>query len=487
MTLNTDFNDFDWYNLSHVDAHNLPMAIVPLGMADCPSLTCGDNLLADCPEEGRYEVDGEVVSCVSPDRDDPDNPVARYFEESCDDAYSWSGDDAESMAACAGEDYEIVFCPAADAGPYPVVPSPVTDGGTMTFTNIGASGWWPRRLDLPNGDPACNFKDGTDTWGGVCCMEMHYTDSTRLSPFDEEMTLILKALDVKQLAVYQPAGDAAAADWTRVSLFDRRRPAAENFTFTKSGDDSAVFDGDLTRDDCVWYAMQDADFPCADWEEYYCPDDPGINHRGWSGSKLIAFLGSMDFDDAGVNACGSDDPGHPGPWVAFVASELVRDGARKWNGLCNCYSKTASVGDGCGEINVFEVVMDNNEWSNREFISTGVRSFQNGHVGGSVCGEGCQRDDFAATADVVDACAMTAYDEGPVLESGGATDGCPVWRRPEGDRFFLIALDEETRSIQVAIIHPASIPDAAASLLPAFPAALERSQIDALMAMRLPQ
>ncbi|MGK3966777.1 thaumatin family protein [Sorangium sp. So ce118] len=112
MTLNTDFNDFDWYNISHVDAHNLPLAIVPVDLPDCRTLSCPESLLARCPEVGRYkDASGATVSCVSPDRDEPANPVAVYFEEQCKDAYSWSGDDQESMAACAGEDYDIVFCP----------------------------------------------------------------------------------------------------------------------------------------------------------------------------------------------------------------------------------------------------------------------------------------------------------------------------------------------------------------------------------------
>ncbi|WP_437279112.1 thaumatin family protein [Sorangium sp. So ce375] len=112
MTLNTDFNDFDWYNISHVDAHNLPLAIVPIDMPDCRTLSCPTSLLAQCPEEGRYKDEsGATISCVSPARDDATNPVAAYFEEQCKDAYSWSGDDQESMAACAGEDYDIVFCP----------------------------------------------------------------------------------------------------------------------------------------------------------------------------------------------------------------------------------------------------------------------------------------------------------------------------------------------------------------------------------------
>ena len=122
---------------------------------------------------------------------------------------------------------------------------------------------------------------------------------------------------------------------------------------------------------------------CAD-TQYFCPDDPGVLHRGFAGSKLVVFLASMTFDDARVAGCDGDGAGKPGPWVAFVASELIRDGGRKWNGLCNCYSKTGSVGDGCGEINVFEVVMDDNEYSNREFASTGLRSFQAGH-GWRVC------------------------------------------------------------------------------------------------------
>lgn len=112
FTFNTDFNDFDWFNLSHVDAFNLPLRIHPVDRPDCRTLTCAEDLLAACPSEGRYPEQGETTACVSPDRDDPTNPVASYFETSCEDAYSWSGDDADSMVACAGEDYDIEFCPA---------------------------------------------------------------------------------------------------------------------------------------------------------------------------------------------------------------------------------------------------------------------------------------------------------------------------------------------------------------------------------------
>ncbi len=112
MTLNTNFNDFDWFNISHVDAHNLPMQIAPVGMPSCRTLTCAKDLLPGCPAEGRYTGGtNRVISCVSPQRDDRNSPVAKYFDESCKDAYSWSGDDQQSMVACAGEDYDVVFCP----------------------------------------------------------------------------------------------------------------------------------------------------------------------------------------------------------------------------------------------------------------------------------------------------------------------------------------------------------------------------------------
>jgi hypothetical protein len=174
--------------------------------------------------------------------------------------------------------------------------------------------------------------------------------------------------------------------------------------------------------------------------------------------------------------------------VAFVASELVRDGGRKWNGLCNCYSKKGSVGDGCGEINVFEVVMDDNDYSNREFASTGVRSYQAGHVGGNVCGVGCDVDAFPPhDVEVVDACAGVAYETGPEIEVEGESDGCPVWRRPRGYRYFFILLDEVRRTIQVGILHPEALPSAATGVLPEFSASVDRDVIDALLDLRLPE
>lgn len=355
----------------------------------------------------------------------------------------------------------------------------------MTFTNVGAPGFWPRRINRPAGDPACDYKDGKDTWGGQCCMKKQASTSDKLAPFDEEMTLVLKAIDLKQLAVYQPA--AQGTDWALVSAWDRRVRAGQNLGFTRGPDQDTSSTGELAKNDCVSYAAQTSMFECGDGKDYFCPADPGVNRLGWRGSKLFVMLASATFDDAGVASCNGGGAAHPGPWVALVASELVRDGARKWNGACNCYSKTGTVGDGCGEINLFEVVMDGNAFSNREFASTGVRSYQAGHVGGNVCGTGCARGQFPDDSEVVDACAKTAYTKGPVIPVGGKADGCPVWKRPQGDRYFVVLLDEATRSMNVAIVHPENVPAAAAPVIPALPATLTRTMVDALAAMRLPE
>jgi hypothetical protein len=112
FTFNTTFNNFDWYNISHVDAQNLPMQIAAAGMPTCRTLTCAESLLANCPAVGQFkDASGNVTACVSPEPNNPNSPVAQYFDKACPDAYSWSGDDASSVVSCAGEDYFVVFCP----------------------------------------------------------------------------------------------------------------------------------------------------------------------------------------------------------------------------------------------------------------------------------------------------------------------------------------------------------------------------------------
>jgi hypothetical protein len=111
------YNSWDWFNLSHVDAFNLPLKIVPYdlpGGTTCSGQTrsCPMNLLTNCPAVGQVRNSaGKIISCYSPERDNPNSTIARYFDSGCTQSYSWSGDDAV-MAACNAEDFDIVFCPS---------------------------------------------------------------------------------------------------------------------------------------------------------------------------------------------------------------------------------------------------------------------------------------------------------------------------------------------------------------------------------------
>ncbi|AKJ06226.1 ricin-type beta-trefoil lectin protein [Archangium gephyra] len=110
------YTSWDWFNLSHVDAHNLPLKIVPYDVAGGTTCSgqirsCPQNLLTNCPAVGQLRnAAGQIISCWSPERDNPNSVVARYFDAGCSQSYSWSGDDSV-MAACNAEDFDIIFCP----------------------------------------------------------------------------------------------------------------------------------------------------------------------------------------------------------------------------------------------------------------------------------------------------------------------------------------------------------------------------------------
>ncbi len=68
-------------------------------------------------------------------------------------------------------------------------------------------------------------------------------------------------------------------------------------------------------------------------------------------------------------------------------------------------------------------------------------------------------------------------------------DGGPsaALRRPaSGYRYFLVALDVASRTVQLALVHPQSVPASLAPLLPDLPSTVPQSAIDSLLALRLP-
>jgi len=375
----------------------------------------------------------------------------------------------------------------------------VTRGGTITFTNIGAPGYWGRRLEAEPGDPRCDVESRTIdySWGGseFCCRTKHAVTSDRLTPFNEQIALVLDGpLHVKQLAIYQPLTDEGGP-WAIRSYWDRRTPN-QPYNMALSGPNKVTtFSGDLGNN-CSVFAMQAQAFTCGPGSDPYCPGSD-LDYYGWAGSKLVVLLASMPYaDDPALKslsciAAGQDERAEDSPWIGVAPSELMRDG---WSGYhpCHCFSNTDGLlGDGCGQINVFEVIAESSgaQYGNRDVISTGVRSYQVGSLAGSTCGiASCGIDKFPADADLLDANALSALSAGAVVDADHPQMAAgPMWRRARDDRYYLLLLDENARTVQVAVIHPAAIPDELGGLLPALPNTLARSVVELLLALRLPR
>lgn len=375
----------------------------------------------------------------------------------------------------------------------------VTRGGTLTFTNIGAPGYWGRRIEAEPGDPRCDVQSETIDfgWGSeFCCRTRHEVASRSLTPFDEQLTMVLDGpLRVKQLAVYQPlAGNSGP--WAIRSFWDKRTSATPyNFHFSGPSDD-AVFRGDLGNN-CSFFAMQQRPFPCGPGSDPYCPGSD-LDYHGWAGSKLVVMMASMPYaDDPSMKplsciAAGEDERAQDAPWIGVSPSELNRDG---WSGYhpCHCFNNTNSgqLGDGCGQINVFEVIAESSgqQWGNRDIISTGIRSYQVGSLGGVTCGiQSCGAERFPADADLVDVNSLTALERGAVVDADArAMKEGPAWRRARDDRWYLFLLDELSRTVQVAVIHPGRVPAAMNGILPTLPNTVPRSVIESFARLRLPR
>lgn len=380
----------------------------------------------------------------------------------------------------------------------PTNQGPVTSGGSLTFINIGAPGYWGRRIEAESGDPRCDVQAESINypWGGsdFCCRTKHVVTSDRITPFNEQLTLVLDGpMRVKQLTVYQPLGDVMGP-WAIRSYWDRRAHA-QPFNLHFSGpNEQSVFAGDLGNN-CSFFAMQERPFPCGPGSVPYCPGSD-LDYYGWEGSKLFVLLASMPYaDDPSFAAptciqADQNEREQDSPWIGVAPSELNRDG---WSGYhpCHCFANAdAGVGDGCGQINVFEVIAEASgaRWGNRDIISTGIRSYQVGSLGGVTCGiQGCGIDQFPADADLLDANSLTAMAQGAQIDADHRqmAEG-PVWRRATDDRYYVALLDENTRTVQVMVLHPANLPAAVRALLPALPNELSRAVIDSLVSLRVP-
>ncbi|HEY5961920.1 MAG TPA: hypothetical protein VIV60_35420, partial [Polyangiaceae bacterium] len=128
------------------------------------------------------------------------------------------------------------------------------------------------------------------------------------------------------------------------------------------------------------------------------------------------------------------------------------------------------------------------KWGNRDIISTGIRSYQVGSLGGVTYGiEGCGIEQFPVNADLLDANSLTAMPRGAQIDADHRqmAEG-PVWRRSTDDRYYVFLLDEDTRTVQVMVLHPGNLPEDVRAILPALPNEVPRTMIDALVKLRLP-
>jgi len=366
-------------------------------------------------------------------------------------------------------------------GPAPIDPSeedPPSHGATITFTQIGAKGWYPSRRD-----PATGPCDALST--AECCLAKHDVTSDALTPWDDELTMTLRGpMLVKQLAVYQPASDDAGAPWQLVSGWQASHE--EGITFDGDATPKAKFAGGVGSE-CLTDLSTAEPFACGTGSLPYCPAPS--KHRGWSGSKLFVALARMPHAGASgaPAACSTGTTGnwYDAPWIGLAVGELSRAGAFA---SCQCFAKDPSkwyLADGCGQFNVFEVVNDNNQYKNLEVFSTNMIDYA-GYVGQGPCGSKCDTSALAANVDLIDKTTAKEAAQGAVATPAGGPSA--AFRRPSnGYRYFLIAMDVPSRTIQLGMIHPQNVPASIAALLPSIPATIPRAAVDAVLGLRLPK
>ncbi|HEY2510701.1 MAG TPA: DUF2403 domain-containing protein [Polyangiaceae bacterium] len=383
---------------------------------------------------------------------------------------------------------------AADAGVPPAVPGlgsatfdggdldPPSHGGTLTFTQIGAPGWYPSRRD-----PATGPCDASD--GGTCCLAKDEVTSDQLTPWDQDLVMTLRGpIQVKQLAVYQPAGSAGDT-WQLVSGWDDRNPTnAEGISFDGDATPKTSFAGGVGSECSVNVATSQV-YACGAGSLPYCPTSSKPQYYGWAGSKLFVILARMPH--AGTPeanaACSTTTTGnwYDASWLGLGLGELARAGAYA---SCQCFAKDPSkwyLADGCGQFNVFEVVNDNNSYKNLDVFSTDLIDYS-GYVGQGPCGSKCDVTKLAPAVDLIDKTTDTEAAQGATATPAGGPSA--ALRRPSsGYRYFLVALDVGTRTVQLALVHPQNVPSALGTLLPSLPGAIPRATVDAVLGLRLPK
>ena len=353
-----------------------------------------------------------------------------------------------------------------------------SNGGTITFQDIGAAGWFPSRRDPAVGP--CDAENTSD-----CCLTKYNITSNQLTPWDEDLIMTLRGpMVVKQLVTYQPGNDAS--QWQLVSEWDDRTPQTpQGMAFDGNDTETKGFAGTVGTE-CLVNVSTSKPFGCGSGSTPYCPTSGSAQYYGWSGSKLMIVLAEMAHADQVGSPCSTTNTGnwYDAPWIGLSVGELVRAGSFV---SCQCYAKDPTksyLADGCGQFNVFEVVNDNDSYKNLDVFSTNMIGYA-GYVGEGPCGPACNVSALGSAVDLINKSTSTEASAGAVANPTQGPGA--AFRRPEtGYRYFVMLLDVDTRTVQLGMIHPGNIPAAAAAVLPNLPATITRADIDALIALRLP-
>jgi hypothetical protein len=140
----------DFYDVSLVDAFNVPITITPQGGAGCATAGCSADLAPGCPAELQdVDATGNIVACLSSctqfggdqycctgsfDSPSACNPSAwpvnsaSYFKSGCPDAFSYAFDPVTATFTCQGASgYIITFLPfGGGAAQTPPTPAPAS-------------------------------------------------------------------------------------------------------------------------------------------------------------------------------------------------------------------------------------------------------------------------------------------------------------------------------------------------------------------------
>jgi hypothetical protein len=361
---------------------------------------------------------------------------------------------------------------------------PASDGGTITFQQIGATGWYPSVRDPSSG--SCNVDSGA---GASCCQDQVSITSDALTPWDEELIMTLRGpMVVKQFAVYQPASSGSGSDWNLVSGWDDRTPAQlSGIAYEGDATPKMPFTGGVGSE-CLVNVSTATPFACGAGSVPFCASSSPNHDYGWAGSKLFVILATMPHagSAAAPTACSTTTTGnwYDASWIGLSVGELVRAGAFS---SCQCYAKSAAtsyLADGCGQFNIFEVVNDNNSYKNLDVFSTDMIDYA-GYVGQGPCGSACNVSALPAGADLIDKTNDMEAAAGALATP--ASGPSAAFRRPAtGYRYFLVALDVVSRTVQLGIVHPKNIPAAIGELLPSLPGTISPSTVNSVLSLRLP-